>query len=392
MAVEISDGSGVAHAQGHVDLLNKLVAFITGKGKLGAVNYSGTGNGAISGVDARVEAVTETWTITCTSSAINGGVFSVVGSVSGAQTDATVGSAYQCDQIEFTLTDGSADFVVGDAFTIDTTESVMRATERPWQLLREDADGFCLKGVGLAGTDEIYTNLWSLEDSGSDWFALSMQGATGFNPEDNTRSQLGGSNPYSMHAWDGEMPYWFIANGRRFIVIVKVSTTYHALYGGFYLPYFTPTEFPYPMFVGGNTITPTLRWSSTHNYDGNFWSPGNRTAAIRHLDGHWLELSNWAGSGARTQQINNNVKPWAAYGFDMSLVRDCRDGSYLLLPGEIHSNHDGGNTYGAFDGVFWVSGFGNASENVISIEGVDYLIVQDMFRTNRNDYAAIALR
>ena len=41
------------------------------------------------------------------------------------------------------------------------------------------------------------------------------------------------------------MPYWFIANGRRFIVIVRVSSVYQSAYAGFILPYHLPNTF-YP--------------------------------------------------------------------------------------------------------------------------------------------------
>ena len=83
-----------------------------------------TGNGTISGgVFVGTNTVNETWTLTCTAAAANGGTFSLSGTVSGAQATAvTVGSLYHSDtgDISFTITDGEADFVVGDTFTFRT--------------------------------------------------------------------------------------------------------------------------------------------------------------------------------------------------------------------------------------------------------------------------------
>lgn len=85
-----------------------------------------TGDGTvdtISGSD--IYTLTETWTLTCIVEAVDGGVFSVVGSVSGAKGNATVGSQYFSNsadhsksEISFLIHDGATDFALGDTFTI----------------------------------------------------------------------------------------------------------------------------------------------------------------------------------------------------------------------------------------------------------------------------------
>lgn len=91
-----------------------------------AISYAGTGDGAISNVLAHPGGtVTEVITVACTSAAPGGGVFSVVGSVSGAHPDATVGEAYSSSVISFLISAGGVDFIVGDTFTINTTGVVI---------------------------------------------------------------------------------------------------------------------------------------------------------------------------------------------------------------------------------------------------------------------------
>lgn len=88
-----------------------------------------TGNGTVSGIGVNdIFTVTETWTLTCIHAVVNGGIFEVSGSITGARGNATVGSAYASNnivpsnsEIVFTINDGATDFVVGDSFTIATT-------------------------------------------------------------------------------------------------------------------------------------------------------------------------------------------------------------------------------------------------------------------------------
>lgn len=49
-----------------------------------------------------------------------------------------------------------------------------------------------------------------------------------------------------------EMSYWFVANGRRFIIVVKVLDVYVSMYCGFMLQFGTDLENLYPMYIGGS--------------------------------------------------------------------------------------------------------------------------------------------
>jgi hypothetical protein len=129
----------VATASNLEDLYTRILRFLQGYGTSAAPGGSRTGNGTLSGFLAKPAAVTETWTLTCTAAAANSGTFSVVGSVSGAQAAATVGVAYSNTKIQFTILDGSTDFIVGDVFTVAVTIGMMPSVQR-WQVLREFRD------------------------------------------------------------------------------------------------------------------------------------------------------------------------------------------------------------------------------------------------------------
>ena len=49
------------------------------------------------------------------------------------------------------------------------------------------------------------------------------------------------------------MNYWFVANGRRFIIVVKVEQYYLSMYCGFMLSIWDlDLENTYPMYIGGS--------------------------------------------------------------------------------------------------------------------------------------------
>ncbi len=77
--------------------------------------YSGAGNGTISDIGINQSIATaQNWDLV----AINSTTFSVTGSVSGSQSDCTVGTAYSTpDGISWTITAGSTAFTSGDEFT-----------------------------------------------------------------------------------------------------------------------------------------------------------------------------------------------------------------------------------------------------------------------------------
>ena len=122
-------------ANDHKDLMNQVRQFITGYGTFPAPGFAGVGDGTISDVASPPPSLSETWTITCN---LGGGTgvatFTVVGSVSGAQADATVGEFYETagKLFEFLIKDGPIDFVIADVFTVVITEGAMITATQEW--------------------------------------------------------------------------------------------------------------------------------------------------------------------------------------------------------------------------------------------------------------------
>ncbi len=589
----------VATASNLEDLYARILRFLQGYGTSAAPGGSRTGNGTLSGFLAKPAAVTETWTLTCTAAAANSGTFSVVGSVSGAQASATVGVAYSNTFIQFTILDGSTDFIVGDVFTVAVTIGMMPSAQR-WQVLRGftdnvagistnltefaagttnrrilqgfrydarslgtnndavddagyvnaqgyvqntsqitvqlrtaaevrtvriqapaaggtalteiiqnftlewsdngsswttagsvssnptyvinevktfsmgtpgahlwwrltinrkasgattgnvywksmlflDAGGLpvnhfgsecILKAPGTGGTDEIYTGIRSEYDAASGWYNLFLNGYTGYDPLETSWFKQPGALPHVGSAvgvprlaqpmvpcWDSSMSYWFAGNGRSFRFGVKVSTSFEGGYLGWILPYATPSQYPYPLAVGGSLVPDDTNRSTAWRFSVNsvqhsvFPIPGcgsdpqvateaaNTALYLRLWTGEWGFVGNRNGALPNTivgvdvsSGSRRGVWPISARNQTASsATRDMREaygGGYIILPLIIHQRLPAPAVIGELEGVFQISGFGNAAENTAVLGGTTHVVLQNVARTEAHEYWAIAL-
>lgn len=581
------------------DLVTKIYRFLLGFGTAGAPGYTGTGNGTMTGVDTFVATVSETWTITCTATAANGGTFSVVGSVSGAQANATVGTPYSNSFIKFTINDGTADFILGDAFTVVTTAGVMPTLER-WTALRVFRDNLStvslssltestsvqnrkaihtfrydsrslninnttsahsyfsgssfvagtsmvtmtlrqateikkvllaapnsssdisfmlrnyrlqyadslagpwttaltvsgaanfapnetrtttvpgtpgahlywrfildsnqagssttitwktmllldaldlpanhfgseiiFKATGIAGDDNIYTGLRSEYDSANDWYNLFFNGYSGFDTNEMSWFEQPGSLPgygdvdsFStpmVPCINSSMLYWIRASGRSMALGVKVSTSYEGAYMGFGLPFCAPTEYPYPLVIGGSLVpidsTRAGEWrfstsSCRHSVFPIAGSDNNATATtgsatlyIKLPDGNWGKVAqrgNTSDPNAILDMSISGVPPfsmsgtirgvWPTTSRDIGASgrrRDYRDvlgGGYMFQPLIIHQRLPSPEVLCKLEGVYAVSGFSNAAENTTTYDSKSHVILQNVTRTDPHEYWAM---
>ena len=268
-------------------------------------------------------------------------------------------------------------------------------TSTGFQAVMADKE-YAFKGPGLSQADTIYAVLRTSSDYTGDKYnvkAMFTIGEQSGQPTDNWPGAL----TYRPHMtlWNQSMKYWFIANGRRFIVIAKVSTIYANMYGGFYLPYGLPTEIPYPICIGANARYNT-RWSASATDTHSFWnqigndSNGNYSSMILRRPSSTLCTFQTSVYGATDYRSNYSGRTFPYY--NNPGYRTSSDNNYGLIPIALYDGAEGGNLWGELDDVYHVSGFQNASENIITINSQDYLVVQGSSYTGINDYAAIALR
>jgi len=244
------------------------------------------------------------------------------------------------------------------------TQDMLPANER-WSVLRwvpGPPAELVLQGPGLAGTDQI--NVGILSEAGSDYGNWKLRGFVGWNPVQTFDGQYKSSSAYYAMLMTSAMSYWIVANGRRIVMVAKTGPYYEMVYLGLFLPYATPVQYPYPLLVGGS-YNGSRRWSDV-SYRRHLPKSTGSSGAYYAPTGSWTTVSSvWPGNWAGT-------------------IRECPDGSYPLLPYIL-------NGLGEMDGCYAVPGYGNAAENIIHVDGVDHLVVPDVYLAGYGDYWALRL-
>ena len=329
---------------------------------------------------------------------------------------------------------------------IDSTQSA--STVVAWEsLLLLTSDGtvanhfgseVIFKAPGNAGTESIYTGIRAEYDAANGWYNLFMNGYTGFDPGTTSWFAHPGALPGAgtptpcvvpmVPCWDTTMPYWLSASGRSFRFAVKVSTSYEGGYLGFYLPYATPSQFPYPLAVGGSLVPQSgsrsgaWRYSYASYYHGVFPGPGcNNTADgegrhstlyTRTPAGVWAYHANRPSSTVDNESVYGPITSvyigydqfsggairsvWPhcvnnQWGAGKLAYRECLGGGYMIQPCVLLQRSPTTDVFGELEGVYSISGYENAAENTAVIGGKTHVTFQNAYRTSVHEYWALSL-
>lgn len=244
-----------------------------------------------------------------------------------------------------------------------------------WTILRYDTvltnREVIMMAPGLSGSEEIYCGVYCYQDDDNDYYNLAVATMKGYVSANTFLTQPGISPICGVPAHNQRIDYWLSVNGQRLNVAMKVGTPVYESFGiGKFFPYASPGQYPQPLFAAG-----MLNGAETKRYsDTNHSMPwkGNRNNLRMHFnDGVWKtpKTTPWGNS-----TMANSVRP--------------AENTYALYPVMLY---DTGNIYGAIDGIFHITGFDNVVENTLTIDGKNYVVIQDVARTSFGDYYALEL-
>lgn len=326
-----------------------------------------------------------------------------------------------------------------------------------------------LEGEGLGGADAIhviirpYTQVSGFDDA----FNWALMGATGFNDTLPIHQQLGvnslqinlstGAFPAGATSGsyfvlkdddaDPDISWWLSWNGRRIILVAKVesgaTSQYMSMYVGFLNQTATDTEYPYPLWICGNTSDQNRVWDETTELTGGIVeviadSAGDPTGPgyLRLPDSSWLSFAGEISTTGTSRIVEtefciypffnrlsltgviqkvslNSDVDWSGGSHDIipssgvpgsqTILLKPTPGTgsdfYWLVPPMIirYENISGKlfpdfyNVFGEIDGVFWFHTGGNAvvSEDRFELTTKRYTIFQNGNRTQDWSYFAL---
>lgn len=305
--------------------------------------------------------------------------------------------------VENGTADNAADFY---------TKLIVFLEDNDWVNVWEHTDGpekgIVVRGPGLSGNDQVYIGMALYQNAIQDSFWIEFVGMTGIIPiSESYRDHINVTPRHCRMFLDiGECEYWFVANGRRFMAVAKISTVFEAMYAGLFLPYGTPLSYPYPLFIGGSAGQirgpSTLSWRDEDQGHHHFLWPysghTNLTTQFAQEAGAWF--IDPAGSWRRVNISGNDV--WNTWGprftngayetvqYSVSGIydrmTDAFGGTRILVPSTLVSSFPSDQTWGVLDGAHRCQGVLNSAENTITIDGTSWLVVQDVYRTEFDGY------
>lgn len=224
-----------------------------------------------------------------------------------------------------------------------------------------------MRGPGLSDDKEIYIGFRTYHNVGADYYNLSAAGFTGY-VSSNTFVTQPGYMESGIPAHNQRIDYWITGNKQGIWFGLKVGTpVYESGGAGFFLPYGTPSQYPYPLLVAGmlNGVPATRFSETTHSMA---WKGARTNLRMRDPIGTWRQPSVYPWSANRSYRpTGTRYKPLKAVLYETN------------------------NCWGELDRISHISGFDNVVENTFTMDGKNYVVIQDVGRTGFNDYFALEL-
>ncbi len=271
---------------------------------------------------------------------------------------------------------------------------------------------FIFKALGNDGVSAFYSGIHLFERQDADYFNWEVASFDGFNTNGRFYEQAGIERRVYLPLKNGTMPYWLIYNGRRAVLVVSVGTGYEiAILGAGLDPYFSPAQWPMPILFGASLAFGEAArlpfWDSTEwrysNGSNHHRSPVHSDHGYlyvyvknhewyqlraRHVDGSWFGCESTVEDIATATPASDQAIVWP-FRCGMTNLDQNPDGGKTLWP--IMICLPAPDIIGELSGVAYVSGQGLTAESLIRRGMVDWLVLPNITRTDRDDWFAVAL-
>lgn len=253
-------------------------------------------------------------------------------------------------------------------------------------------DEFIIHSPQAGDLQDIYIGWRVIEDVSNNIYNIEIRGfggyVSGFTWDNQPVAQ-----PKSVYlcSIDEALTYWIVASHRRFVVIEKVSTVYLSAYCGLFVPYATPTQYPYPMYVGASSGE-MVRFSATSAISHAARPVGandTTTSGYIYDNGGWHTVRCSTDNGTSVQ---GTVTLHPFHYTSHRLLGSTDVDATVTVEDTLVLNYVNSALAGILEGIGWVSGYDSqTSESTVSFDGDTWIIIQDVYRLAVNNFYAVRL-
>lgn len=263
----------------------------------------------------------------------------------------------------------------------------------------EDFDVYQISGPGSDVNADVHLNLRTRTELATNTTWIECRGSILYDANLAWDNQPGGGPGSFLIIWPFAMQYWLSVSDRRIALTVQVNAEYYSMYAGFFLPFATPVEYPYPLMT-------VASFDSAINYtaqrsDIRAMSDPGAGGWVREPDGTWVQLRNHT-TGVSTVDNFSRHYPDGYYAFPYfsgninnspMQALDLRpppadEDRRTIMPIYLQGASEFSSFIGVYEGVFWIKGFGLGTEQEFSIGANDYIIFQNRQKTANWHYYA----
>lgn len=185
--------------------------------------------------------------------------------------------------------------------------------------------------------------------------------------------------------------YWIFVDTYRIIVVARMSIVYESLYLGFVQPIASERQYPYPMYVCGNTHENGQIWPNNQN--GSFVFPQSNAGFLRRADGVWRAFD--ASSPNPDAGSTGTIFPYNSHNEKLisnyKETDEVNQDNFLLMPIMLQTNNPV-DINGALRGCYWISGTRDLdAERLLVYNNSQFIVFDTKQARGANTYFAIEM-
>jgi len=276
------------------------------------------------------------------------------------------------------------------------------AADEGWTVIDYDSDAdpevedvVFLQGPGVSDDDGVFVQIKTFGDTTTLFYGWRIRAAINYSSGLDFENQPGVSPQVILNLDNASIDYTFYISNRRIVVIARISTFVMSAYMGFFNPFATPLEYPYPLLVAAPSSS-IKRYTTVATQDRGIGGPGEDSAHVRTPSGDWQRVWNHGtGNSPQAHFDDGAYYLWPQYnGITNSFFNvDIRplevpqdDNFYPMWPIHIFGDGPNAGVLGVLEDVFFGHNAILNTHDTVTVGADTYTIYQTLNRAGISDF------